>query len=142
MSDSQTISVEPLFKMEATTAKPIAIKGGPQGTRLILGVTGGTFEGPKLKGIIEQSPGGEWATVREDGTMKADVRILLRTDDGASILMTYQGIITNNDGQMEIRTAPLFETGDARYTWLNAVQAVGIGRPTANGVGYDVYGLL
>ena len=142
MSDSETLPVERLFKMEAITTKPIAIKGGPQGTRLILGVTGGSFEGPKLKGIIESSPGGEWATVREDGTLKADVRILLRTYDDAPILMTYQGVITNNDGRMEIRTAPLFETGDSRYTWLNAVQAVGIGRPTEDGVGYEVYAVL
>ena len=93
----------------------------------IIGVTGGTFEGPKLRGTLVL-PAGEWATVRPDGSAKADVRLTLKTDDGALILMTYHGIgLPQADGNVSIRTAPLFETGDARYAWLNTIQAVGIG---------------
>jgi hypothetical protein len=37
--------------------------------------------------------------------------------------------------------APLFETGDERYAWLNSIQAVGIGTAGAEGVDYDIYAL-
>ena len=47
------------------------------------------------------------------------------------------------DRGKSLRTAPLFETGDERYTWLNSIQAVGIG--TVNDdqteVSYEVYAL-
>ena len=69
-------------------------------------------------------------TVRADGSMKVDVRLVLRTHDGADILMTYSGIATRDgDAMRTVRTAPLFETGDERYSWLNLVQAVAHGRP-------------
>lgn len=82
--------------------------------------------------------------MRPDGSGKLDVRAQLRTDDGALILMTYFGIaLPQQDGTFSIRTAPLFETGDPRYAWLNHVQAVGIGGTGGAGglefVTYEVY---
>jgi hypothetical protein len=41
-----------------------------------------------------------------------------------------------------IITAPLFQAGDERYTWLNAVQAVAVGAPGAGSVDYDIYRIL
>ena len=68
---------------------------------------------------------------------------MLKTHDGAEILATYTGIgQTQPDGNLEIRTAPLFETGDERYVWLNDVQAVGVGRTVPGGVTYDLYQLM
>lgn len=100
----------------------------PDGTRGIRNVTGGRFEGPRLKGTIEV-PTGDWATLRADGSFMIDVRGTLRTDDGALILLTYNGIGIRPEGggETSLWTAPLFETGDARCAWLNRVQAVGIG---------------
>ena len=37
------------------------------------------------------------------------------------------------------RTNPLFETGDARYAWLNHVVTVGKGRTGDGGVIYDIF---
>jgi hypothetical protein len=104
-------------------------------------VTGGTFEGPRLRGTVV-TPGGDWVTVRANGTVQLDVRLLLVTDDGASLLVQYKGIGTpGGDGTTSIRTAPLFETGDERYAWLNDVQAVGIGTSVKGSVTYEVYAL-
>lgn len=47
-----SVPVEHLFSMRANLAPLQVIEGGPQGTRGIVGVTGGTFEGPRLKGTI------------------------------------------------------------------------------------------
>jgi hypothetical protein len=74
--------------------------------------------------------------------MKADVRLVLETNDGAAILMTYNGIATVVGESLTVRIAPLFETGDPQYAWLNKVQAVGLGAPTDIGINYDVYQIL
>lgn len=138
--------IEYLFTFTANLLPPQLIESGPQGTRLIFGLTGGTFEGPKLRGNV-MMPGGEWATIRPDGSAKADVRLTLKTDDGAFILMTYHGIgLPKTDGNISLRSAPLFETGDARYAWLNTIQAVGLGTTVVGAaaielVTYDVYAL-
>ncbi len=139
---SETLSVEKLFTITADTAPPVMIAAGPQGTRVIVNVTGGTFEGPKMKGTVHGGPGGDWLTMRADGSAKLDVRIILKTEDGADILMTYNGVGVTVDGAFQIKTAPLFETGDARYAWLNHVQAVAKGSPGAGNVTYDVYAVL
>ncbi len=136
-----TIPVEYLFTMSATLRPdPSVIANGPQGSRVVVVVTGGTFEGPRLRGTVDNS-GGDWVTARPDGSIKLDVRALLHTDDGADILVTYTGIGTRTPDGLQIRTSPLFETGDERYAWLNNVQAVGIGKAGTNLVTYDVFAL-
>ena len=142
MTPNTSVAVNYLFTMQAQTTPPVALGNGPHGQRLIMGVTGGTFTGPKLNGSIAESPGGEWATLCADGSMRADVRLLLETDDGATILMTYLGVVKAEGGELDIRTSPLFETGDERYAWLNRIQAVGYGKAIDGGVAYDVYELI
>jgi hypothetical protein len=137
-----TLPVEHLFTLTFTTAARAAIEGGPNGTRRITAITGGTFEGPKVRGTVAESPGGDWLMVRPDGSLRFDVRLLLQTDDGAAIFMAYAGIGVANEGSFRLRTAPQFETADARYAWLNTVQAVGIGTPGRGSATYEVYALL
>ena len=137
---ADTVPVEYLFTVKAGTSVSGLIPHGPYGLRAIVNVSGGAFEGPRMKGTVK-GPAGDWLTLRADGTGLLDVRLLLETDDGAVILMTYKGQFT--DGGKSLRTAPLFETGDERYAWLNSVQGVGIG--TVNDdqteVTYEVYAL-
>jgi hypothetical protein len=139
----KSLPVEFLFQMDVHVTNPMVVQPGPNGDRVIVAATGGTFTGPKLKGKVLAGPGAEWATLRPDGSLKADVRLVLETEDEALILMTYNGMVCPvEDGTFRIRTAPLFETGDRRYTWLNQVQAVGIGGSHEMGVLYDVYQIL
>jgi hypothetical protein len=132
--------VEFLFTLTGTLSAASSIQGGPAGTRRIVNVTGGSIDGPRLRGTI-LPPGGDWITVRADGTAKLDVRLTIDTDDGALILMTYTGISATRNGDRTIHTAPLFETGDERYAWLNAVQGIGIGSSGGGVVTYQVYAL-
>jgi len=134
-----TLPVEHVMNVELTTSVASLIGNAPLGTRVVVGGEGGTFEGPKVKGTIHP-PGGDWVTVRADGNLALDVRLLLRTDDGADILMTYTGI--GLEGGAKLRTTPRFETGDERYAWLNAVQCVGLGATGENSVSYEVYAVL
>src|SRR5919205_3661208 len=137
-----SLPVEHLFTLTFTTAARAAIEGGPNGTRRITAITGGTFAGPKVRGTVVGSPGGDWLIVRPDGSLRFDVRLLLQTEDGAAIFMAYSGIGVANEGSFSLRTAPQFETADARYAWLNTVQAVGVRTPRRRPATDEVYALL
>lgn len=127
----------------------------PVGHRWIVVVTGGRFEGPKLKGRVVPG-GGDWLVERSDGVRALDVRITLRTDDEELIYMRYHGLMHGSPEIMQrlargedvdpnqyyFRTAPFFETASRRYSWLNQIIAIGVGRRTRSQVAYTVYAIL
>jgi len=131
---------EYLGTLRAETGSRTVVENGPQGTRTIVQLVSGRFEGPRLKASL-QAPAADWVTNRADGTVKLDVRFTLRTDDGAVILVTYNGIGQPTDTGLSLRSAPLFETGDARYVWLTRLQAVGVGQRVGTSISYDIYAL-
>lgn len=124
----------------------------PIGNRRIIRVTGGKLRGEKLNADVV--PGGDdWITVREDGTIIQDVRILLETDDKELILMTYRGIRTGSREVLQrldngedvdpdeyyFRTAPIFETAAEKYDWLNRKIFISKGIRLPQGVNYSIY---
>jgi len=131
---------EYLGRLRADIGTRTVLENGPQGTRTIVQVTGGRFEGPRVKASV-QTPAGDWITNRADGSYRLDVRLTLKTDDGALILVTYNGIGQTTDKGASLRIAPLFETGDSRYVWLTRLQAVGVGERAGTTVSYDIYAL-
>jgi hypothetical protein len=110
--------------------------------RRIVPVTGGTFEGPDVRGTV--LPGGaDWIRRRPDGTDDLSVRVTLRTEDDELIYMEYRGVIhTPPGGERYWRTVPTFETAAAKYAWLNHTVAVGVGRPVPGKAAYWVYRIL
>ena len=94
--------------------------------------------------------------VGSDGAARLDVRLVLRTDDGALILMTYRGVrhaspevqarITRGERvpatDYYLRTAPFFETSAPAYAWLNKIVSVAIGERHDHGVTYEVFEIL
>jgi uncharacterized protein DUF3237 len=140
------------FTYDATLREPVAVGPGPYGTRLVFEVTGGKFEGKRLRGTV-LTGGGDWLLVGPDGWGRLDVRAQLMTDDGAAIYVAYYGILEMNEkvqaaaaaqngtdfGEQYFRTAPRFETGDPRYTWLNHTLFVAEGRVLPRAVEYKVY---
>ena len=131
---------EYLGTLRAETGTRTVVENGPQGTRTIVQVVGGRFEGPRLNASV-QTPAGDWITNRADGSYRLDVRLTLKTDDGALILVTYNGIGQTTNAGASLRIAPLFETGDSRYVWLTRLQAVGVGERVGTTVKYDIYAL-
>ncbi|HIF09512.1 MAG TPA: DUF3237 domain-containing protein [Sneathiellales bacterium] len=136
------MKLEHLFEFSVGVKKPAIAGATPTGQRMIADLTGGTFEGPKLKGTVRAS-GADWALVGSDGVIRVDVRAVLETDDGAVIYMPYRGrlvvngavgkVLSSGEGGTEYGdtywiTQVQFETGDERYTWLNSVMAVGEGK--------------
>ena len=127
----------------------------PAGNRRIGLVAGGHFDGPKLRGTV--LPGGaDWIIVRPDGVTALDVRLVLQTDDGAAIGLTYKGLRHGpeavmarlNSGQKVdpseyyFRIAVTFETAAPRYAWLNKVFGIGTGVRPPEGPVYDIFEVL
>jgi hypothetical protein len=128
----------------------------PYGHRRIATVAGGTFEGDELKGTVQATPAGDWITVRSDGVWELDVRLTLKTHDGHLIFMSYRGLRHGpqwvldrlakgekvDPSEYYFRTAPRFETGSEKYSFLNRIISVGVGRREATGPIYDVFQIL
>ncbi|MEM9609908.1 MAG: DUF3237 domain-containing protein [Actinomycetota bacterium] len=117
------------------------VRSGPFGTRIVATVTEASLVGPEINATMPEGvAGGDWLTARSDRSFALDVRLSLRTDDGADIYVTYTGIgVPQDDGAATITTSPRFETGDGRYAWLNNLVCVALGRTTDVGVEYDIY---
>jgi len=105
----------------------------PHGTRVTFPITGGFFEGERLRGRV--LPGGDdWTLERPDGVIELDLRVSLETDDGALIHMTFQGIRDNGaPGAPYFRTMLRFETAAPKYAFLNRLLAVGTGEVGVDG---------
>jgi hypothetical protein len=132
---------ELLYEIEFTLDSIIDVGKTPLGKRVIYPVTGGVFEGPKLKGKV-LPVGADWLVELESGIRKLDVNVVLETDDGAIIYVTYTGFYhTNDDGSVYFRIIPIFETSSEKYSWLNHTISVGIGRSKKGGVEYTVYAI-
>ncbi len=131
---------ELLFEIEGGITPPIIIPDTPEGTRGVVHVSGGRFEGPRLKGEVLAS-GGDWFLIRPDGVGVIDVRLVLKTHDGENIYMTYSGRAKMGpNGPVALHTAPTFAASTkGKYAWLNSVQAFGIGAATPGGVKYKIY---
>ena len=152
MTDLKT---ELLFEMSANVAEPHDIGITPAGTRRIIPVTGGTFQGPKLKGAVLPG-GGDWLLIRPDGVRQLDVRATLRTDDGHLIYVSYWGLfdVAPEVFQRLVRgeavAASEYLLSDyaslrdrlRKYGWLNRLVTVGIGTRTPAGLSYTVFAIL
>ncbi|HXH13424.1 MAG TPA: DUF3237 domain-containing protein [Alphaproteobacteria bacterium] len=148
------MKLEPLMTLHVVST-PVEIGPGPQGIRTFFAIAGGTFHGARLRGRVLPH-GGDWLLVDSEGVGRLDVRLTLETDDGAHIYMQYSGIAVINDtaatamaqggatayGEMYFMTQPRFETGDARYGWLNRLVAVGEGRLVPSAAEYQVFELV
>jgi hypothetical protein len=114
----------------------------PSGERRIIPITGGKFEGPRLKGTI--LPGGEDAQFdRSDGVTVFEARYWLKADDGAVIKVVNRALRSLPPEELEkakrglpydrskayLRTQPEFEAPAGPHDWLN--RAIFVGTLTA-----------
>ncbi len=121
---------QPLMKLRLSTAPLQTIGSVAHGELSIFPVTGGSFDGDRLRGKV-LAGGGDWVTTREDGVRELDLRITLQTDDGALVHMTFSGV--RDDARGYFRTLPRFETAAPKYAFLNKLLAVGAGEISPDG---------
>lgn len=102
----------------------------PNGAQRYIPITGGTFEGPLMKG--EVVPGGaDWPLTRRDGATEIKADYALKTDDGVIIKISNHGLVVMHpakEGQPASsyrRTIPSFQAPAGKYEWLNKSVFVG-----------------
>jgi len=151
----KNVRTRPLFVMHLKVRPLVVVGATPGGNRRIGLIPGGSFEGERLSGQVIDG-GSDWQAVRTDGSTTLDVRLVLKTNDGAMIAMTYRGVRhgptdvitrmergeTVDPASYYFRTNPMFETAAATYDWLNRILAVGIGHRQPDGPVYSVFEVL
>ena len=115
------LQTEFVYEAIVEIAAPVEVGPTPQGTRRYIPITGGSFEGPKIRGTILLG-GADWQTTRPDGVTEVDALYSIRTDDGTVIIVRNCGVIAAG-GYM--RTAPRFVAPAGSHAWLNESQFVG-----------------
>ena len=150
-----TMRSQPLFIFQIEVKPPSIIGATPGHDRRIGEIAGGRFEGEKLRGKI-LSGGSDWQSLRSDGTTTLNVRLVMETDDGALIGMTYLGMRHGPKEVMDrlargesvspseyyMRATPYYETASEKYGWLNRVVTVAYGHRMAGGAIYQVFEIL
>jgi len=145
-----------LFTITMKLPPTLELGDTPAGNRRVFTVSAGEFAGDRLRGEVLPQGSSDLLLVRADGASQQDVRLILRTDDRALILMTYSGrrhaspeVTARIAGGERVsasdyylRTAPFFETSSPTYAWLNKIVSVGIGERLADGVDYEVFEIL
>jgi len=139
-TDRMAIELVPLCTATITLKDPMVMPNTPSGMRTIIEVEAARLEGERLSGTMKGTAGADWATIGPDMTCTLDVRMTFETHDGALVFVSYSGRIdlSKGPGQSPIYTAPLFETGDDRYAWLNRVQAVAKGTLDGATLTYEI----
>jgi len=130
-------AIELLLELTIQTTAVRAVAGTPLGDRAIFDIGGGTFAGPRLSGLVVKT-GGDWV-IRSPTGSRLDVRMLLETHDGVTVLFQYSGRASLVDGNPRIHAAATFEAPQGPYAWLNDVQTFGRGTPIPGGVRYQFY---
>ena len=82
----------PMGTITAQLGQRIEVGDGPKGTRLLVDVTSVEVESDRLRASLAATDAADWLTVGGDGTVGCvDVRLTLKTDDGAYIYVEYGG---------------------------------------------------
>lgn len=143
----KAVETRHLCDLDVLLGPPIELGQSPRGRRRIIPIIGGTVTGERLSGRI-LNLGADWQTVFADGSAELDTRYSIETNDGATIDVRNFGyrhgppdVLASlargehvDPTRYYMRTQPRFETGDARYAWLNRTIFVGTGARLADSV--------
>ena len=150
------MNTRPLMTLQVSVATPQNVGAVPHGARRIAPISGGVFEGPRLRGTVLPGGSADWLLLRADDVLEMDLRVTLRTDDGALISMRSFGIrhgppdVIAAIGRGEpvdpaayyFRTTPRVQTAHQAYVFLNRLLAVASGDRRAEGPIYTIHELL
>ena len=119
-----TPQLEFALQLRVTLSETFGINNTQHGRRTVIPITGGTFEGPGIKGTIING-GADYQLNGADGRTELEAIYCIKTDDDIYIHVRNRGIIANGkdaDGKptFYFKAAPQFEApADSKYGWLN-----------------------
>ena len=130
------LSTKYVFSLAIKIGAPIVAGDFGYGTRRIIPILGGEVRGEGIKGTIFPC-GADFQTIRPNGFTELEAKYAFEMDDGAIVYIENIGMrfgpkeLLDRIAKGEIvdpaliyfRTVPRFETGAARYRWLNPSSA-------------------
>jgi hypothetical protein len=133
-------------------ATVVSVGETPDGVRMQFMVNG-SLEGAKLRGKFPSSTAA-YLRIDRDGVGTIHVRAPLELHDGAKAELDATGrydfgeegfrrAVEGNLPDSDLGWCPRLLTGDARYSWLNRTQFLGVGRlrPGEGRVDYDLFAM-
>ncbi len=148
------LQFEFLFTLIAEVGEIVTMGAAPLGERRVVQITGGSFDGPELRG--EVIGGADWQIVRSDGVLELDARYAIKEARGGLVQVLSQGMrhgppeILAKLGRGEevpadqyfFRTVMRFETGASELAFLNKTIAVATAERKARRVELKAWRLL
>jgi Protein of unknown function (DUF3237) len=142
----------PMATLRIAVAPLVSLGAAPCGERRFVPLGGGSVAGPELNGTVVTG-GVDWQTQRSDGVIEIAAHYVIRTDDGALVEVTSQGLRHAAPEVMArlargeavpreayfFRTLIRFQTGAPQWLHLNRVMALAVGERTASEVRLDLY---
>jgi hypothetical protein len=121
-TETKMLYAEHVFDANVTIGELLNFGKSKYGERRIIPITGGTFKGPDIEGVV--LPGGaDWQLTRPDGDVELYARYTLKTTDGALIQVQNRVLVhMSKDGNTPpyIRSVIDFEApSDSPYDWIN-----------------------
>lgn len=128
LTDLPLVMPKTEFVYEAVVeiAPLVPMGDSPLGERRIVPITGGVFQGPRIRGTV--LPGGaDRQLVRKDGVRRLDALYEMKTDDGAILTVRNQVLIDpGRDGTPDYRFSTIDVTApEGPHAWLNRLVLVG-----------------
>jgi hypothetical protein len=133
------LDLEFALELKVTIGPVIEMGASQTGVRRVVPITGGTFRGPRLSGVV--LPGGaDWQFVERDGLTLVDARYVIETADGVRIEIRNRGVRHASPEVLErlaagervdpeqyyFRTTPRFTPPEGKYEWLKRTVFVGV----------------
>ena len=120
-----TPHLEFALQLRVTLGETYSVGETQHGRRTVIPITGGTFEGPLLKGTILN--GGADYQLANTALNRTELEAIysIKTDDGVYIHVRNRGIICggkdeNGNPTFYFRAAPQFEApANSPYAWMN-----------------------
>lgn len=125
--------LEFVFAAEGKLADPVQIGPTYEGSRRIIPILDGHFEGPRIRGSFVSVGAADWQFTRSDGVTQAEATYAIQTDDGVIIQVenfglrhgpqeVLQRLMSGEDvdpAEYYFRTNPRFRAPTGKYDWLN-----------------------
>jgi hypothetical protein len=145
-----------VFEVRADIAPSEHIGNGAGDVLDFTPITGGTVDGPRLRGTVVPG-GGDWAVLRGEAVYELDARYLIRAEDGSLIDIVNRGYwraLTPEalaraqageelaESEAYFRTSPVFRTDAPAHRWLAETVFVGLARDERGQVCIRFYEVL
>ncbi|MCQ2213907.1 MAG: DUF3237 family protein [Bacteroidaceae bacterium] len=116
MAQNADPELEFVLELKVKLGQAFGVGQTVHGNRFVIPITGGTFEGPRIKGEVLNGGADYQLQNMDKGRTDLEAIYCIRTDDGVSIHVRNTGIIAGN----YFYCTPKFEAPlDSKYAWLN-----------------------